>query len=135
MYLLDTNVISELRRSRPHGAVVAWLQSVADHDLHLSAATLGELQAGVEMTREQNPEKASEIESWIDRVEQTWNVLPLDGRIFRVWARLMHRRSDDLLADALIAATAKVHHLVVVTRNVRDFVPFGAKTLDPFGHP
>ena len=135
MYLLDTNVISELRRPRPHGAVVAWLESVADHDLHLSAVTLGELQAGVEITREQDPEKAAEIESWIDQVEQTWNVVPLDGRIFRVWARLMHRRSDDLLADALIAATAKVHHLVVVTRNVRDFTPFGAKTLDPFGHP
>lgn len=135
MYLLDTNVISELRRPRPHGAVVAWLESIADHDLHLSAVTLGELQAGVEITREQDPEKASEIESWIDLVEQTWNVLPLDSRIFRVWARLMHRRSDDLLADALIAATAKVHHLVVVTRNVRDFAPFGAKTLDPFGHP
>lgn len=135
MYLLDTNVISELRRPRPHGAVVAWLESVADHDLHLSAVTLGELQAGVEITREQNPEKASEIESWIDQVEQTWNVLPPDGRIFRVWARLMHRRSDDLLADALIAATAKVHHLVVVTRNIRDFVPFGTKTFDPFGHP
>jgi len=135
VYLLDTNVISELRRPRPHGAVVAWLESIADHDLHLSAVTLGELQAGVEITREQDPEKASEIESWIDLVEQTWNVLPLDSRIFRVWARLMHRRSDDLLADALIAATAKVHHLVVVTRNVRDFAPFGAKTLDPFGHP
>jgi hypothetical protein len=135
VYLLDTNVISELRRSRPHGAVVAWLESVADHDLHLSAVTLGELQAGVEITREQDPEKASEIESWIGQVEQTWNVLPLDGRIFRVWAKLMHRRSDGLLADALIAATAMVHHLVVVTRNVRDFALLGVKTLDPFGHP
>lgn len=77
MYLLDTNVISELRRPRPHRAVVAWLDGVADHDLHLSAATLGELQAGVEITREQDPEKASEIELWIDQVAQTCNVLPL----------------------------------------------------------
>jgi toxin FitB len=60
MYLLDTNVISELRRPRPHGAVVAWLEGVADHDLHLSAVTLGELQAGVEITREQDPERASQ---------------------------------------------------------------------------
>jgi toxin FitB len=132
MYLLDTNVISELRRPRPHGAVVAWLEGVADHDLHLSAVTLGELQAGVEMTREQNPEKASQIESWIDQVAETWNVLPLDDRIFRAWAKLMHRRSDDLLADALIAATATIHHLVVVTRNVRDFEPLGVETLNPF---
>ena len=132
MYLLDTNVISELRRPRPHGAVVAWLEGVADHDLHLSAVTLGELQAGVEITRKQDPEKAARIESWIDQVAQTWNVLPLDGRTFRVWAKLMHRRSDDLLADALIAATAIYHHLIVVTRNVRDFAHFEVETLNPF---
>jgi len=132
VYLLDTNVVSELRRPRPHGAVVAWLEGVADYDLHLSAVTLGELQAGVEITREQDLEKASEIELWIDQVARTWNVLPLDGQIFRVWAKLMHRRSDDLMADALIAATAMVHHLVVVTRNVRDFAPLEVSTLNPF---
>lgn len=132
MYLLDTNVISELRRPRPHGAVVAWVEGIADHDLHLSSVTLGELQGGVEITREQDPEKASEIELWIDQVALTWNVLPLDGQIFRVWAKLMHRRSDDIMADALIAATAIVHHLVVVTRNVRDFAPLEVATLNPF---
>ena len=62
----------------------------------------------------------------------TWNVLAADGRVFRVWARLMHRRSDDLIEDALIAATAAVHGLTVVTRNLRDFEPFGVPTLDPF---
>jgi predicted nucleic acid-binding protein len=112
--------------------VVAWLEGVADPDLHLSAVTLGELQAGVEITREKDPERASQIEAWIDQVAQTWNVLPLDGQIFRVWAKLMHRRSGDLLADALIAATAVVHHLVVVTRNVRDFATLGVETLNPF---
>lgn len=132
MYLLDTNVISELRRHRPHGAVVAWLEGVADQDLYLSAITLGELQAGVELTREQDSEKASQIEGWIDQVGQTWNVLPLDGQVFRAWAKLMHRRSDDLIADALIAATAIVHRLIVVTRNVRDFKPFGVDTFNPF---
>ncbi len=132
MYLLDTNVISELRRTRPHGAVLAWLKGVADEDLYLSAVTLGELQAGVEITREQDPDKASEIEEWIGQVAETWNVLPLDGRTFRAWAKLMHRRSNDLLVDALIAATADVHHLVVVTRNVRDFAPLGVETLNPF---
>lgn len=132
MYLLDTNVISELRKPKPHGAVVAWLKQTADEDLHLSAVTLGELQAGVELTREQDSDKAAEIEAWIDQVAQTWNVLPVDGRTFRTWAKLMHRRSDDLLEDALIAATAIVHHLVVVTRNVRHFSVFEVSTLDPF---
>ena len=132
MYLLDTNVISELRRNRPHGAVVAWLQGVDDEDLHLSAVTLGELQAGVEITRGRDADKAAEIEAWIDQVGLTWNVLPVDGQIFRIWAKLMHRRSDDLLVDALIAATAIVHQLVVVTRNVRDFVLFDVEMLNPF---
>jgi len=65
-------------------------------------------------------------------VDETWNILPLDGRVLRIWAKLMHRRPDELLEDALIAATAIVHHLVVVTRNVRDFKIFGVPTLNPF---
>ena len=132
MYLLDTNVISELRRPRPHGAVAAWLQAIADDDLHLSAVTLGELQAGVEITREQDPAKAAEIEAWIDQVAQTWNVLSLDGRTLRTWAKLMHRQQDHLLADALIAATAIVHNLIVVTRNEKDFADFGVRLFNPF---
>ncbi|HEV8239710.1 MAG TPA: type II toxin-antitoxin system VapC family toxin [Thermoanaerobaculia bacterium] len=132
MYLLDTNVVSELRKPRPHGSVVAWLEATDNADLHLAAVTLGELQAGVEVTRRQDAAKATEIEAWIDQVAQTWNVLPLDGPTFRTWARLMHGRQDELLVDALIAATAIQHGLVVVTRNVRDFAPFGLETLDPF---
>lgn len=132
MYLLDTNVVSELRRLRPHGAVVAWLEGVANEALHLSAVTLGELQAGVEITREQDPNKAAEIEAWIDDVAHTWNVLPLEARAFRAWAKLMHRRPEELMTDALIAATAIVHGLVVVTRNVRDFSSLGIETLNPF---
>lgn len=135
MYLLDTNVVSELRRPRPHGAVLAWLQAVADDDLHLSAVTIGELQAGVEATREQDPVKATEIETWIDQVAATYNVLPMDARLFRRWAKLLHRRTDDLIEDAMIAATAQVHGLTVVTRNVRDFEPFGVPTLNPFKTP
>ncbi len=132
VYLLDTNVVSEVRRPKPHGGVVAWLESVPDEHLHLSAVTLGELQAGVEITREQDPAKAEEIEAWISQLEQTWNVVPMDGRAFRAWARLMQHRSDELLEDAMIAATAVVHNLIVVTRNVRDFEPLGVETLDPF---
>jgi toxin FitB len=132
VYLLDTNVISELRRARPHGAVLAWLKGVDDADLRLSAVTLGEIQAGIEMTRKQNPARAAELEQWLDAVAGSWNVLPMDGATFRRWAQLMHGRSDDLIEDAMIAATAAVHGLTVVTRNVRDFRHFGVKTLDPF---
>lgn len=132
MYLLDTNVISELRRPRPHGAVVSWIRSVADGDLHLSAMTLGEIQAGIELTRDQDAAKASEIEQWVDLVAATFNVLPMDTQTFRWWARLMHRRSDTLYEDAMIAATAKVHQLTVVTRNVGDFAHFDVALLNPF---
>ncbi len=132
MYLLDTNVVSELRRPRPHGAVVAWLQATADADLHLSAVTLGEIQAGIELTREQDAAKAAEIETWVEQVAATFNVLAMDGSIFRLWARLLHRRSDTLYEEAMIAATAHVHQLTVVTRNVADFAGFGVTLLNPF---
>lgn len=132
MYLLDTNVVSELRKPRPHGAVLAWLQATPENELHLSAVTLGEVQAGIELTREQDAAKAAEIEAWLGLVAGSYNVLPMDGATFRTWARLMHRKSDTLYEDAMIAATAAVHQLTVVTRNVADFKPFGVKVLDPF---
>jgi predicted nucleic acid-binding protein len=132
MYLLDTNVVSELRRARPHGAVLAWLQSARDEDLHVSAVTIGEIQCGIEITREQDQAKAAAIEVWLEQVGETYNILSMDARTFRIWARLMHHRTDDIIEDAMIAATAAVHHLTVVTRNVRDFESFGVLTLNPF---
>ena len=132
MYLLDTNVISELRRPRPHGAVMAWLRSLDEHDLYISAVTLGEIQAGIEITRERDAAKAAEIEAWADQVADLWNVLPMDAATFRLWAKLMHRRSDSLMEDAMIAATAKRHGLRVATRNVRDFKDFGVDVFNPY---
>lgn len=132
MYLLDTNVVSELRKPKPHGAVLAWIKQANDADLHLSAVTIGEIQAGIEITKEQNPEKATELSAWLDQLAAAYQVLPMDGRVFRDWARLMHRKSDTLYEDAMIAATARVHGLTVVTRNVTDFKILGVEILNPF---
>jgi predicted nucleic acid-binding protein len=132
MYLLDTNVVSELRKPRPHGAVLAWLQAVDDAHLYLSAVTLGEIQAGIELTREQDAPKAQEIENWLELLTGAYNVLPMDAAAFRHWARLMHRKSDTLYEDAMIAATARANGLTVVTRNVADFKALGMEVLNPF---
>jgi len=132
MYLLDTNVVSELRKTKPHGGVLAWVQSVNEADLYISAVTLGEIQRGIQLTRDQNPDRADQIETWADGLAASQQVLPMDGRVFRLWARLMHHRSDALYEDAMIAATARVHQLTVVTRNVRDFAHFDVPVLNPF---
>lgn len=132
MYLLDTNIVSELRKPRPHGAVLAWLAALDDAQLHVSAVTLGEIQAGIELTREQDADKAKEIEAWLELLAGAYNVLPMDAAAFRAWARLMHRQSNTLYEDAMIAATATVHGLVVATRNVADFKALGVKVLNPF---
>lgn len=132
MYLLDTNVVSELRKPKPHGAVLAWFEGLEDTQLHLSAVTIGKIQVGIELTREQDAAKAMEIEAWLEMVAVAYNVLPMDAPTFRVWARMMHRNSDTVYEDAMIAATASIHGLTVVTRNTADFKAFGVPLLDPF---
>ena len=135
MYLLDTNIVSELRRVRPHPAVLDWIQDLPAHQLHVSAVTIGEIQAGIEITREQDAAKAGELEAWLDRLLTTYSVLPVDANAFKVWARLMHRKSDTLMQDALIASVAIVNRLTVVTRNVRDFQHMTVPVLNPFNDP
>jgi toxin FitB len=135
VYLLDTNVVSELRKPKPHGAVLQWIQDAADAHLHISAVTIGEIQAGIELTRQQDQAKAAELEQWLELVATSFNILPMDAAAFREWARLMHRASDTVYEDAMIAATAKLNKLTVVTRNVADFKPFGLKVLNPFTTP
>ena len=131
-YLLDTNVISELRKPRPHGAVVAWLSDQEDEQLFLSAVTTGELQAGIERARRQDPAKAAEIENWLDQLAGSYQILPMDTACFREWGRLMDQKPDHLLEDAMIAATARVHRLTVATRNEQDFRQLDVRILNPF---
>ena len=132
MYLLDTCIISELRRQKPHGAVLEWIQRIDDKALFVSAVTIAEIQAGIEITREQDAEKAEQIEQWLDLVADSYNVLAMDAGAFRIWAKLMHGKSDTLYEDAMIAATAIANHLIVVTRNITDFSSFGVKLFNPF---
>jgi predicted nucleic acid-binding protein len=132
MYLLDTNVVSELRKLKPHQSVVAWIKNTPEDLLHLSAVTIGEIQAGIERTRELDRTKAAEIEEWLESLAQSYNILPADAAVFRRWATLMHRRTDHHLEDALIAATALIRGFTVVTRNVADFKDLEVALLNPF---
>jgi toxin FitB len=134
-YLLDMNVVSELRKLRPHGAVLAWIEHLQADQIYLSAVTIGELQTGVELTRRQNPAKAVEIERWVDQLAESFQVLPMDTQCFREWARLMEGKTERLLEDVMIAATARIHRLIVATRNEKDFAPLAVQVVDPFRTP
>lgn len=131
IYLLDTNVISEMRKPKPHGGVLAWIKSLSPEEIRVPAVAIAELQSGAEIARAQNPAKALEFERWIDYILATFAVLPMDGEMFRDWARLMIQKPDDLSADAMIAATARAHRLIVATRNVKDFARFSVEVFNP----
>jgi predicted nucleic acid-binding protein len=112
--------------------VLAWVRALDEAQLFISAVSVGEIQSGIELTREQDPAKADELERWLEQVASSLQVLPLDAACFRQWARLMHRKSDTLMEDALIAATAQVHRLTIATRNEADFAALGVGVLNPF---
>ncbi len=134
-FLLDTNVISELRKTRPHGAVVAWLETLRVEQIFLSAVTMGELQTGVELTRKQDAAKAQELESWLNYVEMSFAFVPMDSACFRQWSRLMSGKPYALREDAMIAATATVHGFTVATRDEKDFKHLGVEIVNPFKFP
>jgi len=131
-YLLDTNIVSELRKPKPHGAVVAWIGTLRVEQIFLSAVTIGELQAGVELTRKNDAAEAREIERWLDSVEASFATLPMDAACFREWGRMMAGKSPEWIEDAMIAATARVHGLSVATRNQRNFGQLEVNVFNPF---
>ena len=131
-YLLDTNIISEIHKPRPHGGVVAWFDGLRDDQVCLSAVTLLELQEGIERTRRQDSAKASAIEAWVDELSTSSIVLPMNGLCFRETARMMVGKQEELFYDVMIAATARIHGLIVATRNERDFRHLGVEMINPF---
>lgn len=133
-YLLDTNIISEVRKPKPHGAVLAWIEDLREDQIYISAVTIGELQRGVERVRSHDKQKAMAIESWLDQLGGTFNILPMDATCFREWARIMEGKAEHLLEDAMIAATARMHALTVATRNENDFELLGVNLVNPFKH-
>lgn len=133
-YLLDTNVLSEVMRPKPAPAVVDWLGRTRGAEQWMSVITVGELRRGVALLRQRGGSaRADKFEQAIADIETRHGdrILPVTTEVVRVWARISVRPID--MADGLIAATALVHGLAVVTRNVKHFQETGAAVLNPFG--
>lgn len=133
-WLIDTNIISEVRKGpRCHPAVAAWWAGVEDRDLFLSALTLGEIRKGIEGVRPRDPGRAAALEGWLAEVVDAFGprVLGVDAAVAETWGRISALRSVPVV-DALLAATALVHDLVLVTRNTADVEGLGVQVLNPF---
>jgi toxin FitB len=114
---------------------VAWLNAQQSHHFFISVMTIAEIQQGIELVRDQDADRASSIEAWlIQELIAGGQVLTTDAEVARAWAKLMHKRSNTLFENALIAATATVHRLAVATRNMRDFKALGVACVDPFAY-
>jgi len=133
-FLIDTNVISEVRKGdRCEASVAAWWQEVNEADLFLSPLVLGEIRKGVELARHRDPQKAEVLERWLIDVLEGFadRLLPVDGRVADEWGRMNAIRPVSVI-DALLAATAKVNGLTLVTRNEADVAGLGVDILNPF---
>ena len=132
-YLLDTNVVREIGKSERHKNVCRWIASVDDSTLTISVITVREIIRGVEKLRRAKPDKAGELSVAVDRILDAFvgRILPIDRAVATLWGKALARR-DVHSDDVAIAATARVHGLVVVTRNVRHFADRDVAVLDPF---
>jgi len=133
LYLIDTVVLSELRRRQRDAGVVAWMAQQHQEDCYLSVVSLGEIERGIARKRASDPRFAEDLAAWLDRLLRLHGqrLLPVDLAIARRWGRLSAALGHDS-ADLVIAATALEHGLTVVTRNLRHFTPTGVATLNPW---
>ena len=133
MFLLDTDVLSALRRRDRNPETVRWLETQRTSDMHISVVTVGEIERGIAQQRRHNPPFADELSRWLDRVLRWYSdrILPVDIGTARRWGQLSAAIGNDSV-DLLIAATALEHGLTVVTRNVRHFEPTGVPVVSPF---
>jgi toxin FitB len=133
MILLDTVVLSELRKARPDTGVVAFLKNQAADATFISAMTLGEIEAGIEKQRGSNAVFAAALANWLVTTEQQFAhcILPVTPAIAKLWGRLCAQTGNKGI-DNLIAATALCHNLTLVTRNVKHFEPTGVRVVNPF---
>ena len=132
MFLLDTDVLSMLRRRERNPAVARWVAQQRTADLHISVTSVGEIERGIAQQRRLNPTFADTLADWRDGLVALYGgrILPIDLQIAKRWGRLVDATGHGN-ADLLIAATALERGLTVVTRNVRHFEPTGASVLDP----
>jgi len=133
-YLIDTNVIAEVRKgNRCHPRVARWWASITDDEIFLSVLVIGEIRKGIELARPRDPAKAAALEQWLDTVTTAFagRILPIDQAIANEWGR-MNAPHPRPTIDSLLAATAKVHDLTLVTRNVADMQHTGARIMNPF---
>jgi predicted nucleic acid-binding protein len=133
-YLIDTNIISEIRKGeRCDANVAAWYAAVADDELFLSTLVLGEIRKGVELARPRDPRKAAALERWLEQVEIAFDgrVVGIDNAVSDQWGRLTAIRPIPVI-DGLLAATALIGGLTLVTRNDRDIAGLGVSVLNPF---
>jgi len=133
-YLLDTNVISELRKGeRAEPSVSSWFDGLADQEIHLSVLTIGEIRRGVESVRRRDPDSAAALDSWLFRLTEAHRdrILQVDRAIAEEWGR-MNVPNPLPVVDGLLAATARIVGLTLVTRNVADVEATNVELLDPF---
>lgn len=134
MYLVDTNVISELRKGdRCDPNVVAWYSGTPDDRLFTSVLVVGEIQRGIDIARRSDPQRAAALGNWLEEIVTAFShrVLPVDSEVAQVWGNMSVVRTVPVI-DCLLAATAQAHGMILVTRNTSDVEGLGAEVLNPF---